>query len=315
MLRLLANNKWIMSLTASLVCLSAVAVQAAPYNAGGITVDADPSWVTGQILTDAMAMTRVLKRPILTYHWVPRHLVQINGRQFPAAGPVANQDQGLRQLIAANMASRMARFWDLNLPISGRAETGGAMAPNGLYVAMEPVISQSYGGNDWLMYQVQFPEGTRYMDGRYDHPVVGSALGQALSARGCTVHTTRDLIKSDTTQVACRKALNDLVAATKSALIAYIFRAEPFKADCNGWGWSTAFVVTRPDAISQLNFLVRDLPPQDDGLIPLRQLLNGVFQRVGRPAVFTSLPTANEAETKNFITSNYFTCNREVLEW
>ncbi|MFN8945608.1 MAG: hypothetical protein ACK5WZ_13410, partial [Pseudobdellovibrionaceae bacterium] len=127
----------------------------------------DNSWVTGPVLQAALAETKVLNKDIVVYHWLDRkNISTAGGGVLPATGYLPPQDQVVQETVQSNIASRMKLFWDLNIAITGKDAQGETMAPNGLYVAINPVISRQWGT---MFYQMTLPGGAagmRFIDGR-----------------------------------------------------------------------------------------------------------------------------------------------------
>lgn len=287
----------------------------------------DPSWVIKDpaVFAEAKAITKPLKRDVIVYSWAPRQYI---GNGFPAKGGVDSISPAILQSVETNVHDRMSRFWDISVPVSGRSLDGGAMAPNGFYVATEPVISRNYGGANWAVYQMILPAGMTFIDGRYrTGTVLGPHLQKALAARGCTnplrvdsknpVFATRNLIKADTQQTACRQALMDIANAVNAKAVLYFFLEEPVPTCRKVYQWNAAFVLIRPEAYkpNTLRALVQDRVNQEDGLEPSRQLINAVFKDAGKAGPFSNSSTASEAETAKFMKDNYFACNPEIREW
>lgn len=293
--------------------------------------DLDTSWVTKNplVLAEAKAMTKRLERQITVYSWVPRKDIvdKKQGLSFPLTGPVNPADAGAKSLAEGDVTERMKRYWDLTTPVSGRAADGGAMAPNGIYVATEPVISRSYGGPDaWAMFQMELPKDMIFIDGRYRTPSLGSHLLQALKEKGCTdplpvdpkdpVFAARNLIKSDTKQMACRQALVDITEAVDAKAVLYIFKAEPVPYCEKVYPWNAAFVLVKPESIvpDSLKVMVRDAPKSSDGMDDLRSILNGVYKYSGLQPLFDKIAPQSEQETNTFMENNYFACNPKIHE-
>lgn len=287
----------------------------------------DPSWVMKDpaVLAEAKAITKTMKRSVLVYSWVPRQHI---GNGFPVKGSVDSISPSILQSVEKNVHDRMSRFWDISIPVSGRSLDGGAMAPNGFYVATEPVISRNYGGSNWAVYQMQLPAGMTFIDGRFRTAnVLGPNLQKALAARGCTnplrvdsknpVFATRNLIKADTSQKACRQALTDIANAVNAKAVLYFFLEEPVPTCRKVYQWNAAFVLIHPESIvpNTLKPMVQDPVSQEDGLEKSRQMINAVFKDTGKSAPFTNSSTASEAEAAKFMKDNYFACNPEVREW
>lgn len=281
------------------------------------------------VLEDAFALTKTLGREVTVYHWVERGLVskEFAGSILPAVGFVNVRAPALIEAVERNLETRMERFWDLSVPVSGRAEDGGAMAPNGLYVATEPIISRSYGGRNWLLVELRLPAGTRFIDGRYRHGALGTHLVEALESRGCrnplpvqgrdTVFAARNLLKADTHQVSCRRSLNEIAAATGSSALLYIFKREPVPACRAVFEWNAAFVLVDSAGVEvgSAQPFIPETAPQDDGLDARRSLLNRVFEHSGLGRLFPTIAVSKDEEMRRLLREQYFACNPDVREW
>jgi hypothetical protein len=280
----------------------------------------DTTWINGDVLTEAMALTKATKRDLTVYSYVAR--ANIDG--FGTAGAVDVTNPGLISNAMDNATDRMSRFWNVTDVVSGRSSEGGAMAPNGLYVATEPVISRTYGN---VIYRMVIPSGTRFIDGRYrPGPKVGAHLLAALQARGCTnplpvtdanpVFAARNLVKSDTKQTACRQALMEIAEATGSKAVLYIFKSEPIPFCVKTYAWNSAFVLIEEDAIKANSFqpIVVGQSDEKDGLEQERQLLNGVFANANLAAPFPRSTVAVAADAEKYMADHYMACNPQINE-
>ncbi|MFN8943627.1 MAG: hypothetical protein ACK5WZ_03290, partial [Pseudobdellovibrionaceae bacterium] len=145
---------------------------------------------------------------------------------------------------------------------------------------------------------------------------MGQALTDALTSKGgLNKNTMRDLIKSRTNEVVCRKMLIELADATDSSAFMYNFNREPLP-NCNQW--SPAFVLIKPNSIRQ-NSIVPfsiELPSQDDGFNENRAMINGMFSLALQSKVLNHQPpfrsselqTVSEAEVRLGVADQLYGC-------
>lgn len=284
----------------------------------GEEIQLDTSWITGAVLTEAEALTKTLKRDIMVYSWVDReHIAGFEKGQVDV-----NNSENINNAWS-NATDRMSRFWNTTDVVTGRSAEGGAMAPNGLYVATEPVISKPYGN---VAYRMILPEGTKFIDGRYrQNPILGKNLQAALKERGCInplkvdaknpVFAARNIIKADTKQKACRQALAEIAEAVHAKAVLYIFKAEPVPFCNSNYAWNAAFVLIEESVVKEGSFqpLVSG-QSVNDGHEQERELMNGVFANAKLGKIFPNSQTANSTEAQQFMSDNYFACNKNIRE-
>ena len=277
----------------------------------------DTRWLQGQVLADATAATKVLDKEYVVYHWVKREYVSAPN-QLPRRGYFSPTDPNIQTFVQSNMQSRMDLFWDLSTRITGRNADGRPMAPNGLYVAINPVISKQWGDT---LYQMTLKNGMRYVDGR-SYRTFGGALQNALRSKGCQYTTMRDLSKSDTNELACRQALAEIAQATGSAGVMYHFNREPLP---NCEQWSPAIVMISLDGIKEGTIAPMsppDVPETDDGLNYVRAVVNGMFRLSAQTGVLNHqspfrsspiLPNLDEATIRQYAATHYIGCKTENM--
>lgn len=287
--------------------------------------DLDTSWILNDpaVLAEAQAMTRELKRDVIVYNYTDRKNLADKG--LSKSGAIDSLDSHTREIVLDNLKGRISLFWDLNIKISGRSQDGGAMAPNGLYVATQPVISRRWGGSSPLLTQMVLAKGTRYINGLYRKPAMGNHLIQALNIRGCQnplasrgeLFSTRSLIKADSSNLACRKALSEIVIAVNASAVLYMFLPEPIPNCKKVNPWNSAFVVISEKAIkeSSITPFTKETPTYDDGLNNDRAMINESFRATASPVFFAGIDPVAEYDYNEFVKENYFKCNPAIKEW
>ena len=314
------NNSYLIKAALATFLLSTTLASNAFARFSKEDIKLDTSWLTGSVLEEAEALTKSLKRDITVYSWVD----QKNIKGFET-GRIDVRNSEFLNMTWDNSTDRMSRFWNTTDSVSGRSAEGGAMAPNGLYVATEPVISKPYGT---VAYRMVLPQGTKFIDGRYrQNPILGKNLQKALLERGCSnplrvdaknpVFAARNLIKSDTKQIACRQALAEIAEAVHAKAVLYIFKAEPVPFCNRTYAWNSAFVLIDDSVVKEGSFqpLVSGQSNKEDGLEQERQLMNGVFANAKLGKIFPQSETASTSDAAEFMQDNYFACNAKIREW
>lgn len=285
----------------------------------------DTSWILNNpaVLTEAQAITKTLTRDVIVYNYTDRKYLAARG--LSKSGAIDSHDPETKEMVLQNLKGRLSLFWDLTTKISGRAQDGGAMAPNGLYVATEPVISRRWGGSAPLLTQMILAKGTRYIDGQYRKPAMGASLIKALNERGCQnplsnrgeLFSARSLIKADSNDKACRQALSEMAAALNVSAVLYIFLPEPVPSCKQVNPWNSAFVVISEKAIKEGSLIpfTKEIPQHDDGLNDHRAVINETFTSSQLSPFFSGMEIDPTLDYENFIKSNYFKCNKTVKEW
>lgn len=276
----------------------------------------DPSWVQGQVLQEALAATKTLDKDYVVYHWVKREYVSANESQLPRRGYFSPTDAGIQTFVKANMKSRMDLFWDLTTRITGRNADGRPMAPNGLYVAINPIISKQWGDT---LYQMTLSNGMRFIDGR-SYRNLGNTLQSALRAKGCSAVRMVDLIRADTGDTGCRKSLAEIALATQSMAVMYQFNREPLP-NCDQW--SPALVMINLEGIKDGTIAPMsppDVPQNDDGLNYARSMINAMFRLSLQTGVLPHQPpfraspalqNIDEAAARQYAATHYYGCKVE----
>lgn len=287
--------------------------------------DLDTSWILNNpaVFNEAQAITKVLTRDVIVYNYTDRkYLVEMG---LSKSGVIDSHAADIKKIVLENLKGRISLFWDINIKISGRSLEGGAMAPNGLYVATEPVISRRWGGTTPLLTQMVLAKGTRYINGQYRKPAMGPNLIKALNERGCQnplmnrgeVFSTRSLIKADSNDKACRKALSEIAAALNVSAVLYLFLAEPVPSCKQVNSWNSAFVVISEKAIKERSIIpfTIEAPQHDDGLNDYRVMINESFTSSQLTPFFSSLESDTSLDYLSFVKENYFKCNPAIKEW
>ena len=95
-----------------------------------------------------IAHRKTLARDIYTYHYLTRSAAHV-----APSGLLDSKSPAL----TGHVASWSNYYWDLSQP-------GGTGMIRGLYLATDPVVSRSFGKDEWLLYRIILRAGTSFLD-------------------------------------------------------------------------------------------------------------------------------------------------------
>jgi hypothetical protein len=168
------------------------------------------------LIVDLVKFTNVVKKSFELYHWAPRAQVQ-------AKTPTKLHDPAGYRYFRA----KVDRF-NVNRDM-------GSMMGNGLYSALDPVATTSYGGGDPLLVTVHMKPGTRFMDVRNFQ--LRDQTSAALKLLGCSYDSGFETAME---RDACGKYFKLAMLALEVGAIEYGYNSS---LDCESR--QTAFVVLR----------------------------------------------------------------------
>lgn len=176
-----------------------------------------------------------LKKPIRIFHWTHRDYTKL-----PQTGPVNPLDPE----VANNIKDRIDRYWDEKLSPSG-------MSGNGLYAALDPAATVSYGGQNakWVLYSIFVPAGTQILD-TGSNKAVDPSLTELARKHNCNMYGYWNSVMNSTGKD-CRWFLEDFAYEFGVQLVLYSYNSSPIRG-CNAVNTprqNAAFVITSYSAI------------------------------------------------------------------
>jgi hypothetical protein len=199
------------------------------------TLPAQAGADTWSLAEELQPYVKQLSQPIYTFHYATREAMKI-----PTTGPL-----DLNSTILQNHVRDWANyFWDLSQP----GDTGMV---RGFYLATDPVVSRDFGKSNWILYRVELPAGTRYLD---VHPLVSGALEQVspavqakLLAAGCN-ETKWKYVLYKSFDKNCRKIALQTLKDLQVTLIDYDWVSADYTF-CTSRP-NDAFILLKPEAIA-----------------------------------------------------------------
>lgn len=172
--------------------------------------------ISDELRAHAAPWVRSTSREVHLYHWVPRTNVGDRSDRRPI--------QARDPRVLGYVGYLKELFWN---PSRG----GGGVVGSGLYVAIDPVISQNYGGPDFVLIQFVMPARVRYLD-IASGPTFSSSLQSQLRAAGCGAYHLESLFAADSVP-ACRSARDRLIRDLDVMAIRYRFASTQFSGWCS----------------------------------------------------------------------------------
>lgn len=118
------------------------------------------------------AYRKTLSRDFDTYHYVTREALKVS---------VTGELDLSRPELTNHVRDWADYYWNLEQP-------GGTGMIRGFYLAGDPVISRSFGGDHWLMARVRLTAGLRFLDMtalEHDQKYIPEAVRSRLANYGC----------------------------------------------------------------------------------------------------------------------------------
>jgi hypothetical protein len=250
---------------------------------------ADQAADTRQMLADYVRpYVQTLPREFHVYHWTAGS--KITGSADAQLPPM---DPRIR-----DYATRIKDlFWN---PFRN---ADGGMAGDGLYVAIDPVASRSYG--DTLL-QIVMPEGTRFL--AFGLQYFPPLLLRAMQAQGCDQNTVVSLFVRSWTSEDCRRLRDRVTRDLDIQAIRYSWSSSLYRI-CNRLvPWAFVIIDERalnPDRI--VAFRPADAP-QPDAHAYNRVLLNEIARKAGA-SFWTELDLSAPAmDVDAWIRDNLYGC-------
>lgn len=149
-----------------------------------------------ELITHAKKQVRTFSRPVSVYHWTHRSDVFI-----PIRGEVPHADPRFDDYLARRYRS----FYRPD-------PRNSSMAGTGLYAAVDPSSTRNYGGKNWVLYQLEFRKGARFLDvdDSFGRDQFSKSLISRLQAFGCSAYSLYSIFSMDS-EPACQ-ALRILMA-------------------------------------------------------------------------------------------------------
>ena len=158
----------------SQIALPIFILLSSPFLSGALA-QADPgrdalvSLAQAALAKDAKHSVKKLSRDIVMFHWARSEYIGLQ------RGEVVKPDD---PRVRAYIEREVAQFWDPN------TSKGGEIG-NGLYTAMDPGTSSSFGGADKAVVELTIHEGTKFLDIRYPVAPLRLKTQQLLAKAGC----------------------------------------------------------------------------------------------------------------------------------
>jgi hypothetical protein len=164
----------------------------------------------------------------------------------------------------------MKRYWDHQL------DPKNAGMGDGLYLALDPVITRSYGrgSNQWVLTEVRLPKGFRILDAhRQGHSPMSKEQLELMNRLGCTMDEHDDPLakelvnpKNNNKSPSCAAVIRRLLNETlKVDALAYGYDSTYFsECDATNPHRQTALVVMNGEKISSADIRIFNRTTNDD---------------------------------------------------
>lgn len=239
----------------------------APLSAQAQTI---PSQLNKLLTNELKPRVKTFSRPVTVYHWTYRSDVKI-----PLQGEIGSTDERFNQYLDRQVKQYFK-------PHPRNRDIWGA----GLYLAIDPVATQRYGGRNWVLYALEFKKGTRFLDLRsssyYSGIFFSKRLREQLRNFGCPADSAQQLFSQD--EIAECQVLRVAIARSPELKVVaayYPYTAETF-IGClrEGIGMGAAFVAWDRGAFSiNSSALIRELPSSDPAAIrKTKALVQKIFE-------------------------------------
>lgn len=194
---------------------------------------------------------KILKKPVVVYNW-----------SDGSASDFWKEEHTPNEEGLVDYAQRMSLSFWRNY---GQA-SGGNMYGYGLYAAIDPVVTNSYGGSgeDWVLLQMQLPAGFKFIDAEYSVGTQPSSFSDAFVGYSKTLKEfacPEDFLLSSMFNNAgtgisssCQRLAKHIFQEIfKIDGFTYSYSATHFAACSREWNNSKAFVITRPQWMNSDN--------------------------------------------------------------
>jgi tetratricopeptide (TPR) repeat protein len=223
-------------------------------------------------------LVEILDRPIYVWHWLPRARAGLPPGYLPPDSPA----------LGEFLAARLARWWDLSLPVMPLATASG------LWAGIDPVIGRHFGGagEDWAVVQIELPAGLRVLDVRAPAggapPPLPPAARERLAAAGCAAALAAALVMGQES-AACRAAAVAAVRALGVGARLADFPRFAFR-ECGPARREGVFVLLDPGTLApgRLRLLTRESAA--DAALPDRLRIRALFARARDAGSSRALP-------------------------
>lgn len=216
------------------------------------------------IANEMNAYVRALSRDTHIYHWAPRsHL-----SKAPIAGTLptdGERNDYLHYLIDD--------YW-LN-----KENNGGMAMGRGVYFALHPFSTSSYGKSDWVLIQAVLPAGVRYFDFSGPRPFSG-LVRTVLSDLQCSAGDQVTLFR-DGGEGNCAKVLRDVMKLLGTYMATYELANVSVSTPCSMYRY--ALVIRGSDVFKWdrlVGFSMTDIPESDPHYTN-RLLIEAIGEKAG----------------------------------
>jgi hypothetical protein len=196
------------------------------------------------------SFVKTLNRPVEVYHYAYRPAIGL-----PAQGPVPDE----ARYVPEYLRRKSRRYWD------SKSATRPYMMAGGLYAAIDPVITRTFGGigESWALFQLTLPAGFRFVDVRGWSDNEGKvqrfppAVRQQLVQAGCAVEFPSELLVAQESPE-CRALAVETMQALDADGLMYRYQGFAFEG-CQGRPVG-AFILTRPERVGRAQLLTSESP-------------------------------------------------------
>jgi hypothetical protein len=231
-----------------------------------------PAQAEINLLKEALKpIVRVLDRDITVYHWTSR-----SGLGLPETGPFTVKPENI-----LGYARGVAHNFE------GEDNSGSAAGP-GLYAALDPVVTQGYGGAHWALLAISLVKGTRYLDFHFTTQFPAShSLDTYLETHGCQKEMEAGVWQGEwdsllnTNLPECRKLVTETFHELQIGMTFYNYDASDLDLCTDQLG--AALVIQAPEAIRNdgIKLFTADTPDVDGGA-ESKHLISAFFQHISQ---------------------------------
>jgi len=196
---------------------------------------------------------KALSRPVEVYHYAYRPSARL-----PAQGPLPAEGPSVSEYLQRKSQA----YWNPD------SATRPYMMAGGLYAAIDPVITRTFGGigDSWALFQLTLPAGFTFVDvrgwsdngGRAQRfpPAVREALGQ----EGCAVDFPSEMLVAQESK-ACRTLAVEVMRALDVGGLMYRYQGFAFDScGARPAGAVGAFILTRPERAERSQLFTSESP-------------------------------------------------------
>jgi hypothetical protein len=242
----------------------------------------NPASFSDPLAEFAKPYARSLSREINVYHWTELHHVV----HAPDKSPLLAIDQRARDYAYFVKQT----FWNADYRPAGDIDLGA-----GFYVAIDPVVTRSFGGegDKWALIQTVIPAGARFLAIEKEG-VFPTALKLAAQQANCPIASLKELFAKAHVGD-CRAARDKLIAQLDLTSVRYRYKAQAFTACATRPPFAFVIFDDRALRLDRMVSFTSDLPEHDDPQSENRRLIEALWETGPKKPLWPKLKGAKPA--------------------